>query len=207
MTILRSDILTAVQSDKRINTSLDTTKFNEWMNDFDEESYNIKSAINPVQNSLSYDYTISTDPQTITLQTDFRDMNKKGLGLFIYENSTLSQKLNEISPSLVGKSIGFYWITDETIGLSGVSGRTVRHIYLPLLTRATSYDGTEEVHIEDRFREYAVSYIRKRYFTDIDEQIYLAMEMGYFADREAEFKSGTIKTPKTVKIPSVLNMY
>jgi len=209
MTIYRSDILTAVQADRRINTTLDTTKFNEWLNDFEEQAYLIKTGLNPVQTSSSFDYSISTNPQTIILPSDFREMGASGLGFFIIENGSLSQKLNEISAQMAGKALGFYWITDTDIGISGIEGQTVRCIYTPTIARKTSYVGTDTLFLEDRFKEYAVSYVRKRYFIDIDEQSYLAMEMGYCADREAEYKKGTIKTTNNIRIPIItsLNIY
>jgi len=208
MALTRSNILTAVQYDKRINTALDTVKFNEWMNDFDEMVYELKNSTNPVQNSSSLDYSISTNSQEITLPLDFRDMNKSWLGLFLLDGgSRISKKLYEIPERDAGKTTGFSWITNSTIGISGIAGSVIRIIYIPEITRATTYTGAETLLIEDRFREFAVSYVKTRYFNDINEIEYLQMDTAFLADREEEFRRGLIKSPKTIVIPQISNIY
>lgn len=203
MTLLRSDILTAVQADPRIATSVDTGRFNQWMNDWEEEATKIERGTNPLKNASTQDYSISTNPQTVTLPTAFQTMYGKGLGFFpINSDTNLPDSDRPLAAvSLSGIAAG-YCETSAGVVIIGYAGRTVRLYYLATLDKPTTYDGTDTVPVADRFKEYPVSYCRYRWFTEQDLRDFAALEAAYLADRETDFRAGIKRSPSVISFAS-----
>ena len=202
MSLTRAEILTAAQTDSRVGTTIDTTQANDWFNDFNEMTWEAKSSVSPLKNASTQDYSITQDRQSLTLPADFRDMAKRGLGLFIVnDNIDSKDRPRPIPETSESAGYGYYWTSETTLTVVGYVGYTLRLFYLSDLTRASVYAGTDELLIENRFKEYAVSYIRYRYFLDKNLREFMADEMAYLEDREAEFEKGLRKNSRSLRIP------
>lgn len=202
----KATILSAAQSDYRIGATIDTSRAVEWFNDFEEMVLELKTSTSPLKSASTEDYSITSNRQTITLPIDFRDMSKSGLGFFVINSETNAKSTNyPIPETSESAGDGFYWTSEDEVVIVGYSG-TIRLFYIPSLTRATAYDGTETINIEERFRDFAVSYIRYRFFMEKDLQVFLQQEMVYLQDREAEFKKGLIKNQSSLRIPLITNI-
>lgn len=208
MAITRADVLTAVQNDSRFGSqTVKTSLAYEWFNDFEQMAWDIMTGTNPKAYASTQNYTITSNPQSITLPDGFADIKKNGLGFYVINSSTnLPDTDRGFIQSEPGASYqGWYQDSETTAVLTGVVvGQTVRLYYIAAPTRATSYDGTDTLLIPDRYKEFAVSYIRYRHFIDKNLQDFLALEQAYLADREAEFRKGIINKPTVIRIPYII---
>lgn len=206
MAITRANVLTAVQANDRVGQTIDTSKANSWLNDFDQIAHEIKIGIAPIEHASTQDYTVTSAPQTKDLPADFQTINKRNLGFFIVNSDSDAPEIRLSITSPGSSQQGYYFTTGDQVVFTGITNRTVRLFYVALVEGKTSYSGTDSVDIPDRFIEFANSYLRFRHFLERDEREQMLIEEGNVRDWQSKFTKGIRRHNNPIAFKSPMNI-
>jgi hypothetical protein len=185
--LTRGEILQAVEEDGRIATSIDTTKANEWFNDFEQDIHELQNDICPIQNSSRITYIVTKENNSGALPDDFSDINAYDLGFFMLDNN--SEKDYKLGQTGEGETAEGYYIDGDTIYFTGLNNgiKNIKLWYTPTLERKTEYNETDELIVSTRFRQLAYYYIAYKYFEDEEELENKVEYKGLYDEQEARY--------------------
>jgi len=162
----RGDIVEAVESQLKI--SLNTDDVNDWLNQLEEDFWNVISKSDPLRNYTEVEFVISSSGTA--LPSDFAHINSKELGFFAQDADTKYTLTSE------NGSQGYY-IKADTVYFNDVSG-TVDLRYITSYSPKTTYSESDTLIFPNTnqswYKKLAKQWLLAEYYSseeDLSEEI------------------------------------
>jgi len=139
MALQLSDLRQSLLNRKKDLSDVSTTVFIEWCNYVADFAYDHVKGVDPERFiDDTNTYTVSSDPQTTALPSDFHDIGEWGTGFFLLdsESKDTDKRLVRSGP---GQRIIGYYIEGTNVIFTGLDDSSVYRLrYLPQRTRFTA---------------------------------------------------------------------
>lgn len=138
--------------------------FFDWSNQIMRYAYRKLKEVEPNKFISETTFTVSADPQSSDLPSDFRDIDAVGCGLYEIDSDS-KDTANRLQPTGHGRRDRGYYFDDNQITFTGIDDSTIYRLrYLPALTTIdalTDYFNVNtatggKIVLEDEYLDYLV---------------------------------------------------